>query len=103
MTSGEQGSPEGADEFVLSDLMAATSAHAGGPDYLQGSGQAVLDAVERLTDERGHTRVDLPLFETMKSTARHLHRPSRPSKGCWRRRGASMRSTRRTAALCVIS
>lgn len=82
MTRGEQGFPEGpADEFVLSDLVAATSALAGGPHYLQGWGEAVLDAVERLTDERGNSRVGRPLFETMKNTATHLHQTITPFQG----------------------
>jgi len=82
VTRGEQGFPEGpADEFVLSDLVAATSALAGGPHYLQGWGEAVIDAVERMTDERGNSRVDRPLFETMKNTARHLHQTITPFQG----------------------
>lgn len=82
MTRGEQAYPGGLeDEFVLSDLVAATSALAGGPHYLQGWGEAVLDAVERLTDERGNSRVDSPLFETMKNTARHLHQAITPFQG----------------------
>jgi hypothetical protein len=81
VTRGEQGFPKGpADEFVLSDLVAATSATAG-PHYLQGWGDAVLDAVERLTDERGNSRVGRPLFETMKNTAKHLHQTITPFQG----------------------
>jgi len=41
----------------------------------------VLDAVERLTDERDNSRVDRPLFETMKDTARHLHQAITPFQG----------------------
>ena len=82
MTLGKQGFPEGlADEFVLSDLVAATSAHDGVPHYLQDWGEAVIDAVEKLTDERGSSRVPCPLFETMKSTARHLHQTVTPFQG----------------------
>ena len=82
MTRGERGFPQGpADAFVLSELLAATSAVAGAPHYLQGWGEAVLDAVERLTDERGNSRVGRPLFETMKNTARHLHQTITPFQG----------------------
>jgi hypothetical protein len=82
VTRGKQGFPDGpADAFVLSDLLAAASALAGAPHYLQGWGEAVLDAVERLTDERGNSRVGRPLFETMKNTATHLHQTITPFQG----------------------
>jgi hypothetical protein len=82
MTRGKHGFPEGpADEFLLSDLVAATSALAGVPHYLQGWREAVIDSVERLTDERGSSRVPCPLFETTKNTARHLHQTITPFQG----------------------
>jgi hypothetical protein len=37
--------------------------------------------VERLTDERGNSRVGRPLFRTMKNTARHLHQTITPIQG----------------------
>ena len=36
---------------------------------------------ERLTDERGRYRVDRPLIDTMKNTARYLHQAITPFQG----------------------
>lgn len=82
MTRGETGFTNGpADAFVRTDLLSATWALAGGPNYLEGRGQAVLDAVARLTDKHGRVRVDRPLIETMNNTARHLQQTVTPFQG----------------------
>lgn len=83
MTLGEQGLTDGtADEFLVADLLAATRAQSANPHYsVHGWGQAILDAVERLTDERGRSRVDLPLIDTMKNTSRFLQQAITPFQG----------------------
>ncbi len=80
---GEETPTDGsADEFLVADLLAATMAQAASPhSSVQGWGQATLDAVERLTDERGRYRVDRPLIDTMKNSARYLHQAITPFQG----------------------
>lgn len=82
MTRGDHDlSDDPADEFVHADLVAATYATVGGTSSFQAWGEAILGAVERLTDDRGRRRVGRPLFETMKDTAMHLRRTITPFQG----------------------
>ena len=81
--AGEEAPTDGsADEFLVADLLAATRAQAASThSSVQGWGRATLDAVEQLTDERGRYRVDRPLIDTMKNTARYLHQAITPFQG----------------------